>query len=171
MTFPGFGVRAGQVNLVDDGDEFEIVLDGEVGVRERLSLDTLRRIDDEQSALAGRERARDFVTEVNVAGRVDQIQDVLLAVLRTVIESDCVRLDRDAALALQVHVVEDLRLHLALGQSAGQFQKAVGQSGLAVVYVRDDREISDAFGVHFKLSAVGNQPSAFDARDKPLPEA
>ena len=67
-----------------------------------------------------------------------------MAVARAVVETDGVRLDGDAALALQVHVVENLGLHLALGECAGQFQKAVGQRGLAVVYVRDDREVSDA---------------------------
>jgi hypothetical protein len=59
-----------------------------------------------------------------------------------------VRLDGDAALALQIHVVEHLRFHLAPGDSAGEFEQAVGQGGFAVVDVRDDREISDAFGVH-----------------------
>ena len=76
------GLGAGQVDLVDDGDEFEIVLDGEIGVGERLRLDALRGVDDEQRALAGRKRARDLVREIDVAGRVDQVEDVVLAVAR-----------------------------------------------------------------------------------------
>ncbi len=43
--------------------------------------------------------------------RVDQVEDVILAVLCPVGEPDGVRLDRDAALALEIHAVEDLRLH------------------------------------------------------------
>ncbi len=73
----GFGAR--QVDLVEDGDEFEVVGDGEVGVRQRLRLDALRGIDDEERALARRERARDLVREIDVARRVDEVEDVLLA--------------------------------------------------------------------------------------------
>ena len=54
------------------------------------------------------------------------------------------RLDGDAALALEVHRVEHLRLHLARLEGAGDLEKAVGQRRLAVVDVRDDREIADA---------------------------
>ena len=48
------GHRAGQVDLVDDRDDLEVVVGGEVGVGERLRLHALRRIDQEQRALAGR---------------------------------------------------------------------------------------------------------------------
>ena len=106
-----------------------------------------------------------------MAGRVYQIQNVLLPVLRAIIESDGVRFDGDATLALQVHVVEDLGFHLALGQCAGKFQKAVGQSGLAVVYMRDDREGSDAFGVHRKLLAISFWLLAFLSLARPPAKA
>src|SRR5262249_26169458 len=55
------------------------------------------------------------------------------------------RLDRDAALALEVHVVEHLVLALALGDRAGELDQAVGERRLAVVDVRDDREAAHAF--------------------------
>ena len=58
------------------------------------------------------------------------------------------RLDGDAALALQVHGVEDLRRHLALLQRAGHFEQPVGQRRLAVVDVRDDREITNMGLIH-----------------------
>ena len=57
------------------------------------------------------------------------------------------RLDRDAALALEVHGVEDLGLHLAGLQRAGEFQEPVGQRGLAVVDVGDDREIPNVLRI------------------------
>ena len=66
------------------GTIVEVVVDREVGVGERLRLDALRRVDDEHGALAGGERARDLVGEVDVAGRVDQVQLVLVAVRRAV---------------------------------------------------------------------------------------
>ena len=70
------GCALGQVDLVDDRDDLEVVLDREVGVGERLRLDALRRVDEQQRAFAGGERSRDLVAEVDVAGRVDQVEDV-----------------------------------------------------------------------------------------------
>ena len=64
------------------------------------------------------------------------------------------RLDGDAALALEIHRVEDLRLHLARLQGAGDLEKAVRQRRLAVVDVRDDREVSDVLGIHVIASRV-----------------
>jgi hypothetical protein len=53
------------------------------------------------------------------------------------------RLDRDAALALQVHRVEHLRRHLTHLERAGDLEKTVGERRFAVIDVRDDREIAD----------------------------
>ena len=54
----------------------------QIGVGERLRLDALRRVHDQQRAFAGRRAARDFVGKVDVAGSVDQVELVGLAVLR-----------------------------------------------------------------------------------------
>ena len=83
-----FGLRAGQIDLVDDRDDLEVVLDREVGVGERLRLDALRRVDQQQRAFARGERPRDLVGEVDVPGRVDQVEDVRLAVVRRVVQPD-----------------------------------------------------------------------------------
>ena len=76
-----------------------------------------------------------------MAGRVAQVELVSLAVLRGVHHADGVGLDGDAALPFQVHGVEDLGLHLARGERSGEFQQTVSQRGLAVVDVRDDRDV------------------------------
>ena len=137
------GLRAGQIDLVDDRDDLEIVLDREVGVGQRLRFDALRGIDEQQRAFARGERARDLVTEIDVARRVDQVEHVGLAVLGGVVEPHRMRLDRDAALALEIHAVEHLRFHLARLQRPGELEKAVGQRRLAVIDVRDDREVTN----------------------------
>ncbi len=141
-------LRPRQIDLVDDRDDLEVVVDGQVGIGQRLRLDALRGIDQQQGALAGRERSRHFVREVHVPGRVDEIEDVVVAVLGVVIQPDGVRLDRDPALALEVHGIQDLRLHLPGLQRAGEFQEAIRQRRLAVVDVGDDREVSDEARVH-----------------------
>jgi hypothetical protein len=98
-----FGLGARQVDLVDDGDDFEAAVHREVGVGERLRLDALRRVDEQQRAFAGGERTGHFVAEVDVPGRVDEVEDVLLAILRRVVQADGMGLDRDAPLTLEVH--------------------------------------------------------------------
>ncbi len=63
-------------------------------------------------------------------------------------------LDRDAALALEVHVVEHLVFHLAFRQSAGQLEQAVGERRLTVIDVSDDREIANSRWMHLDTILV-----------------
>ena len=78
-----------------------------------------------------------------MARRVDQVQAVFAAVARRIRQRRGLRLDRDAALALEVHRVEHLLFHLAVGQAAAALDDAVGQRRFAVIDVGDDREIAD----------------------------
>ena len=81
-----------------------------------------------------------------MARSVDEVQFVLLPLV-IVQHLDGVALDGDALLALEIHIVEHLILHLACGESAGEFQKAVGKRALAVIYVCNDAEIADVFHI------------------------
>ena len=83
-----------------------------------------------------------------MAGGVDQIEAVFVAIFCGVMEADALSLDGDAALALQVHRIEHLLVHLALGERAGKLQQAVGKRGFAVVDMRDDAKIPDVLGIH-----------------------
>ena len=133
-----FGLGGGQVDLVDDGDDLMVVLDRLVDVGERLRLDPLRRVDDQQRAFARGEAAADFIGEVDVARRVHQVELIALP-----LEPHGLRLDRDPALFLDVHIVEHLARHLARGEPAGGLDQPVGKRRLAMVDMRDDREITD----------------------------
>ena len=146
--------RAGQVDLVDDRDDLEVVVEREVGVGERLRLDALRGVDDQQRAFAGRERARHFVGEVDVAGRVDEVEDVVLAVVGLVVSR--------TACALMVMPRSRSRSMLSrtcssisrAWQRAGQLEQTVGQRRLAVVDVGDDGEVADEALVHVACEAT-----------------
>jgi hypothetical protein len=138
LTLALVRLRARQVDLVDDRNDLEVVLDGEIGVGERLRFDALRRVNEQQRALAGRQRACHLVAEIDVTRRVDQVEHVGLAVSCRVVQSNRVRLDGDAALALEVHGIENLSFHLARLQGAGEFEESVRQRRLAMVDVRDD---------------------------------
>ena len=105
------GVGGGQVDLVEGGHDLEVVLEGQVAVGQRLRLDALRRVDEQDHALARRQGSRHLVAEVDVTGRVDEVDDVV-----AVAEPHRLELDRDAPLALEVHRVEVLVAHLAAGR-------------------------------------------------------
>jgi hypothetical protein len=136
-----------QVDLVEHRDDREVVLQREVQVGERLRLDALGGVDEQDRALAGGQRAGHLVGEVHVAGGVDHVEHVLGAGVRTRArgprEPDVLRLDGDPALALDVHAVEVLGTHVAALDDAGDLQHPVGQRRLAVVDVGDDAEVPD----------------------------
>jgi hypothetical protein len=88
-----------------------------------------------------------------VSGRVDEVQLVGLAVARLVEDADSLGLDRDPPLPLELHRVEDLRAHRPRIDRARHLQDAIGQRRLAVVDVRDDREVADPVLVHARATA------------------
>ncbi len=137
------GLGGGQVDLVQHGHHGDALLDRRVTVGDGLRLHALRDVDDEQRPLACGERARHLVGEVDVPRRVDQVQVVDLSVARRVRERGGLRLDRDPALALELHRVEDLLAHLALGETAAALDEAVCERRFAVIDVRDDRKVAD----------------------------
>src|SRR5205807_7077653 len=105
-----FGARyvgAGQINLVDDGNDLKAVVDRKVRVCEGLGFDSLRGVDDEEGTFAGSEGARDFVGKIDVSRSVDKIELVHFAVLRLVRHADGMGCDGDAAFALEVHGSKD----------------------------------------------------------------
>ena len=101
------------------------------------------------------ERARDLVREVDVAGRVDQVELVALPG-----DADRLGLDRDAPFPLELHRVEHLLAHLARRDRLGELEDAVGERRLAVVDVRDDREVADAALVHPAGDGTGDPLSS-----------
>jgi hypothetical protein len=80
-----------------------------------------------------------------VTGRVDEVQLVGLALV-DVLHGDRAGLDGDAALALQIHAVQQLGTRLAIADGLGGLQQPVGEGALAVVAVRDEGEVADGHG-------------------------
>ena len=140
--------RGGQIDFIDDRDDREIVPRREKSVGDRLRLDSLACVHHQQRALAGGERAGNLVRKIHVPRRINQVQLVFVAVARGVVQADALGFDRDAAFALEVHRIEHLRAHFALGERARQFEQPVGQGGFPVVDVRDDAEIPNELEIH-----------------------
>ena len=132
----GAGVPA--IDLVDDDDrrqvEGERLLQHVAGLRQR----PLGGVDEQQHAVDHRQRPLDLAAEVGVAGRVDQVD--LDALPR---DRGGLGEDGDAPLALLVVGVHDAVDHrLVGGEGAGGAQQRVDESGLAVVDVRDQGNVT-----------------------------
>jgi hypothetical protein len=103
-----FHIRRGQINLVDDGDNFQVVFHGQIEIGQRLGLNSLGRVDEQQSAFAGCERPGNLVRKIHMAGCVDEVERVILTVLAMVRQRDGLTLDGYAALPFDIHVIENL---------------------------------------------------------------
>ena len=91
-----------------------------------------------------------------MAGRVDQVEHVILAVaLAAPVHAHGLRLDGDAALPLQLHVVQELVLRLARGHRSRLLQQPIAQRALAMIDVRNDREIAQVLVLGGHLAKGG----------------
>src|SRR5699024_989377 len=84
-----------------------------------------------------------LVGEVDVAGGVDQVQVVYLAILSLVVQSSGLGLNRNATLFLDVHRIQNLGRHLAVGQATTALDQAVSQGRFAMIDVGNNREMAD----------------------------
>ena len=146
-----------EVDLVEDGDDGEVLLEGKIDVGHGLRFNSLRGIDDENGAFAGGETAGDFVGEVDVAGSVEEVELVGDSVFGGVGHGNGVGFDGDPFLALKVHGVEELGLGVTLGDGLSELQQTVGKSGLSVIDMRDDGEVASEAGIHEEFAWVGGR--------------
>jgi hypothetical protein len=86
-----------------------------------------------------------------VAGGVDEVEHPV-AVVALVEEADGLGLDGYAALALELHGVQDLVHPVPLGDGLRQVEQPVGEGALAVVDVRDYAEIAGPLDVFHRRS-------------------
>ncbi len=168
------GSADGEVDLVDDGDDREVLLERHVDVGQRLRLDPLRGVHDEQGALAGRQRPRDLVGEVHVAGGIDEVELVSPSppsplsrergrggdrgLRRSTPAASAVRGVQSMRTAVALIVMPRSRSrsiwsstcsrHLARRDGAGDLKQPVGERALPMVDMGDDAEVADAGLVH-----------------------
>jgi len=79
------------------------------------------------------------------------MEDVVVTIDRPR-QPDVLRLDRDSALTLDIHLVEVLRTHLASVDQPGDLQHPIGEGRLAVVDVRDDAEVADPLRIRLHIA-------------------
>ena len=137
-----FLMGGGQVDFVEDRDNFYILVHGQVDIAQGLGLDALGGIDYQKSPFACCQGPRYLVIEVNVAGSIQKIEFILLPVLSLVGNTHCLGLDGDAALTLYLHLVKVLFPGLAGTDNIGNAKDAVCQGRFAMVNVSDDAEVA-----------------------------
>ena len=76
-----------------------------------------------------------------MAGSVDKIKDIFFSAIK-IFHLYGVAFYGDALLFFQVHVVQDLGLHVTHGEGLGEFDEPIGKGTLAMVYVSDYAEIA-----------------------------
>ena len=143
----GVGVGGGQVDLVDHRNYLKSGVNRKICICKRLSLNSLCCVHHKQCTLTGVERARDLVVEVNMPGRVDEVQLVHLTVRSLVIKPDGTRFYGYSPFPLKLHVVKHLLLHVALGDGSRSLKQTVGKGAFAVIDMSDDRKIPDMCAV------------------------
>lgn len=79
--------------------------------------------------------------------RVDEIQLVSLPIPRAVMQGHALRLDGDATLPLQIHRIQHLIAHFPFAKPSANLNESVGQRGLAMIDMSDDRKITDMLHV------------------------
>jgi hypothetical protein len=143
------------------------VFERKVIVRQRLGLDALGRIDDEHGSFAGRERSGNFIREIDVPRRVDQVKLVLLSIERSIIERNRMHANGNAALALEVHRIERLLFEVSRGDGARDFEQPVGKRRLTMVDMRDDAKVANVARDVDSMWAIGFESQAVTVR-KPV---
>ena len=131
--------RVRPVDLVDDEDHRQPRLERLAQDEARLRQRPLARVDEQQHAVDHRQAALDLTAEVGMAGRVDDV-DLRLAV----VDGRVLGEDRDPLLALEVHRVQHALVDVLVGaEGAGLPEHRVDERRLAVVDVRDDRDVAE----------------------------
>ena len=142
-----FDVGGRQIDLVDDGNDDQVVLHRSIEIGEGLSLHALRRVDEEKHSFARSEGARDLVGEIHVPRCVDQIEEILPSGLACIRQGDRLTFDRNSPLPLNIHVIEYLVSELPVRNHPGILNQAVRQRGLAVVDVCNDAEVANSLHI------------------------
>ena len=138
-------VGGGQIDFIDHRDDRQVVFHGQVEIGKGLGLDALGGVDEQQNPFTRGEGPGDLIGKIHMTGGIDQVEDILFPIVGAVGEGNGLALDGDAPLPLDVHVVQDLVLEIAIVHHAGVLDQAVRQRRFAMVDVGDNAEVADVF--------------------------
>ena len=132
------GARARTIDLVDDDDGFEPLGEGLARYETGLGHGPVHGIHQQQHGIDHGQHAFDLAAEVGMAGGVDNIDAVILPTQGGVLGGN-----GDPAFLFQVVGVHDAGAHLLVRrEGAGLLQELIHQSGLAMIDVGDNGDIT-----------------------------
>ncbi len=144
------GTAVGLVDLVDHHEWLQADLDGLLEHESCLWHGALEGVDQQETSVGHIEHALHFAAKVGVSRGVDDVDLDSLVVDRYVFAQDS-----DAALALEVVVVEDkLSGRLVVAEEVAGQEHLVDQGRLAVVDVCDDGYVADVVHIRYWILAV-----------------
>src|SRR6266566_2110630 len=158
--------RIFSVDLVDYNHRFQFVLHRLSKNETGLCLRSIVCIHNQQHAVHHFHDALDFAPEIRVARCVDDVDPITVPM-----ESRVLRANRDSLLALEIHRVHHALLDLLIGAKGPRLpQQLIDQRSLAVIDVRNDRDITDFIhsrdvssggrSVDYRRRSEGSQTSA-----------
>ena len=132
------------VNLIDTDDNRKVQLQGLTEHELGLGHSAFKRVNHQNNAVYHFQNSLHLAAEIRMARGVDDIDFYILI-------SNCRVLGQngDASLTLNIAGVHDTLRHLLVGaEYAALLQKLVYQCGLTMVYMGNNRNISDIFSFH-----------------------
>ena len=144
LLFDTIRFGGGEVDFVDDGNEFEIILEGDVDIGDSLCFDALGSIDDQQCAFTRCERAAHFIGKIDMTRSVDQVEGVDFS-LFFVLKPNALRFYRDAALFFDIHRIHHLCAHLTIRYRAALLNETICERTFSVVDMGNYREVAYIF--------------------------
>ena len=97
----------------------------QINVGKCLCLYALRRIHHKDRSVTGCKASGYLVVKIHMTRCIDQVEDIFLSVVRLIDDTDCLGFDGNATLPLQIHIVQNLCLHLTAGQGSGSFYDTI----------------------------------------------
>ena len=118
----------GKINFIDNRNDFQIIIQSQIDIGQCLCLDALCRIHNQNGSLTGRKRTGYLICKIDMSRCIDQMENIILSILRFIFQLYGIQLDRDAALPFQIHGIQQLFLHFPLFNSICNFKNTIGQS-------------------------------------------
>ena len=129
----------GSIDLVYEDDRSKAGGQGFFQNKASLSLRTFKRVDHEHHAIYHFHYTLNLPPEIGVTGSIYDVDEVVLPPHRSIFRLDC-----DASLTLLIHGIHrSIFQYLIFPEGSGMLQHLVDESGLPMIDVCDDGNISD----------------------------
>ena len=108
-----------------------------------LRFNSLRCIYNQNSPFTSCQATRHLIIKIHMSRCIYQIKNIFFSILRFIYNTNCLRLNCNASLSLQFHIIQYLRLHFSTCQQTGFFNNSVSQGRLSMIYMCYNTKISN----------------------------